>query len=121
MTLSPFGEILREAVEDTPGAIGGAFTAGDGETVDSFARGGEEWAVVAAHYGVVLAQVQAALHTLHYGEARTLVLSHETLVILLHAVGDGYYALLGVEPPPALYRALPVLAEAAARLRREMA
>ena len=34
--MTPFGRILREAVEGTPGAVGGAFAASDGEMVDAF-------------------------------------------------------------------------------------
>jgi predicted regulator of Ras-like GTPase activity (Roadblock/LC7/MglB family) len=118
---TPFAEILRVAVEATPGAIGGAFAAHDGETVDAFARDDPEgWAIMTAHYGVLLAQVQSALHTFHYGEAEFMILSHERLDVLVHLVGDGYFALLAVRRPTALGIAMTQLARAAVRLRDEM-
>jgi predicted regulator of Ras-like GTPase activity (Roadblock/LC7/MglB family) len=117
-----FAAILRDAVESTPGAMGGAFAAADGETVDSFARvDGDDWAILTAHYGVVLAHVQAALHTFHYGEAELVLLSHERADILVSAVRDGYYALLAVERPSPLAGAIRQLRRAAAALRLEMA
>jgi predicted regulator of Ras-like GTPase activity (Roadblock/LC7/MglB family) len=118
---SPFGQILREAVEAVPGALAGVFAAADGEPVDAYPAEEERWPLVAAHYGVVLASVQAALHTLHYGEAEALVIRHPRLIVLLEAVREGYFAMLGVAPPIHLATALDVLARAASKLREEMA
>src|SRR5690606_40175287 len=53
--VTPFSEILRRAVEATPNAIGGAFADADGEMVDSYSTiDAHEWAVLTAHYGVVM-------------------------------------------------------------------
>jgi predicted regulator of Ras-like GTPase activity (Roadblock/LC7/MglB family) len=119
--MTPFGEILRHAVEVTPGALGGAFAAGDGETVDAFWEGDlTEWAILTAHYGVVLAQVQAALHTFHFGEAELVVISAEHRDVLMHAVGDGYYALLVIEATAPLAPAMSALERATRELREEL-
>jgi predicted regulator of Ras-like GTPase activity (Roadblock/LC7/MglB family) len=116
-----FSDILRSAVEATPGALGGAFAAADGETVDSFSRlDVDDWAILTAHYGVVLAHVQAALHTFHYGEAELILVSHERADILVSAVREGYYALLAIERPSPLAAAMRQLRRAAAALRQEM-
>lgn len=118
---SPFAQILQRAVERTPQAIGGAFAAKDGEMVDYFSlTDPEEWALITAHYGVVLAHVQAALHTCHYGEARVVVIEHRDLEILVQAVGEGYFALMAVESPAPLAMAMNALGEAAVALRTEM-
>jgi predicted regulator of Ras-like GTPase activity (Roadblock/LC7/MglB family) len=118
---SPFAEILRQAVEATPGAVGGAFAASDGEMVDYFARRDSfEWALVTAHYGVVLSHVQLALNTWHYGEASMVMIEHQTLAILIHSVKDGYYAMMAVGHPAPLGRAMHALSRAAAHLREEM-
>ncbi len=120
--MSPFGAILRAAVETTPGALGGAFAAWDGEMVDSFATvETETWAVLTAHYGVVFAQVQAALSTLHYGGAELVLIEHGELAVLIQAVADGYFALLAVGAPRPLGAAMHALRDAAAALRQEMA
>lgn len=118
---SPFADILRAAVEKTPRAIGGAFAASDGEMVDWVTDGDPvEWAILTAHYGVILANVQAALHTLHHGGAEFFVAEHARLDILVHIVDAGYYALLAVERPAPLATALGALRQACADLRKEM-
>ena len=118
---SPFGAILQVAVESTPRAIGCAFAAADGEMVDYFSlTDPEEWALITAHYGVVLHHVQAALHTCHYGEANVVVIEHADLEILVESVSEGYYALLAVESPAPLARAMEALGQAAVALREEM-
>ena len=118
---SPFSTILEAAVVHTPGSIGCAFAASDGELVDSFARfDAEEWALLTAHYGVVLGHMQSALRTFHYGEAEVVILTHQRLDILVHAVSEGYYALIAMRHPAQLALAQAQLARAAADLRQEM-
>ncbi len=118
---SAFSEILRVAVEATPGAIGGAFAAGDGEMVDFFARTDpDEWALLTAHYGVVFAHVQSALNTCHYGEANLIMIEHAELDVLVHAVEEGYYAIIALNPPAPLAVAMNALTQAVEDLRREM-
>lgn len=118
---SPFGAILREAVEATPGALSGVFAAGDGEPVDIYTGADDrDWPVVAAHYGVIVAHVQAALSTLHYGEAESVEVNYPRLIVLLRAVQGGYYAMLGLSPAVDLATARSALSRAAEKLREEM-
>jgi hypothetical protein len=118
---SPFATILRTAVERTPRAIGGAFAASDGEMVDSFgAADPVEWAILTAYYGVVLANLESAFNSLHFGGPEYFVVEHSRVDVLVHAVSDGYYALLAVEQPVQLALALDALVTAAHALRREM-
>ncbi len=120
--MSVFAEIIEAAVTRIPGAIGGAFAAADGEIVDSFAAGDPfQWAVLTAHVGVIAAYVQAALHTFHYGEAEVILLAHDKIDIVLHSVGEGYYALVAAQHPAPLGLAMDTLASAAVALRQEMA
>jgi predicted regulator of Ras-like GTPase activity (Roadblock/LC7/MglB family) len=122
MLRTPFGEILRAAVEATPGAVGGAFAACDGETVDLFTGwDSSDWKILTAHYGVVLASVQSALNTFHYGEAKLVVISHRNLDLVIRSVGEGYFALIAIEPPASLGRAMATLERASGQLQREMA
>lgn len=119
--MSPFAQILRGAVERTPGAIGGAFAAYDGEMVDSFFEGDSfDWAIFTAHYGIVLSHVQSALNTWHYGEAELVMIEHAGTDILLGAVLEGYYALIAIDHPASLATAMREMAEAVHELRREM-
>ena len=118
---TPFTDILRRTVEAVPGAIGGAFAASDGEMVDAVSTQDiDDWRFLTAHYGVVLAHVQSALNTLHYGSARYVILRHEHIDVLVHAVGDGYFSLLAVAAPAPLALALDQLSAAAGELRQEM-
>lgn len=112
--MTPFGEIMRRAVEATPGAIGGAFADAEGEMVDSFATyDAHEWAVLTAHYGVVLSQLHAAFGTWHFGGPEYFIAQHKRVDVVVHAVEHGYYALLAI----ALDRGTAPLGVAIARLR----
>jgi hypothetical protein len=116
-----FAAILRRAVDDVPNAIGGSFAAADGEMVDSVALGDpHDWALLTAHYGVVLGHLEAAFGTLHVGGPEYFVVRNGGLGVLVHTVEAGYYALLAVKPPGNLSVALEALRIAAVALRREM-
>jgi hypothetical protein len=89
--------------------------------VDWFTAGDPvEWAILTAHYGVVLANIESALGALHYGGAEFFVVEHSRLDILVHAVHDGYFALLAVEQPAPIAAALGSLRRAVDLLRKEM-
>lgn len=119
---TPFAAILRRAVESTPHAIGGAFADSEGEMVDSFSTmDPHDWAVLTAHYGVVLSQLTAAFGTMHFGGPEYFIAQHESIEIVVHMVDDGYFALLACRHSVPLSTAVDHLREAALELRREMA
>lgn len=121
--MTPFGEILRQAVEDTPGALGGAFADRSGEMVDSFTATytTEEWAILTAHYGIVLANLSAAFGTWHFGGPEFFFAEHDSLGVVVHTVDAGYYALIAMTSPAQIAMALQSLRKAAGQLRQEMA
>lgn len=120
--MSPFAEILRRAVEATPGAIGGAFADAQGEMVDSFANGYDkyDWAVLTAHYGVVMAQLHAAFGIWHYGGPEYFIAQHQNLGVVVHAVPGGYYVLVAVRDPARVTFALTALRSVTGDIEREM-
>jgi len=121
LMMSPFGAILKRAVRATPGAIGGAFADAQGEMIDGFTtRNPNDWALLTAHYGVVLAQLHAAFGTWHFGGPEYFIAQHEVLDIVVHSVAGGYYALLALTDPAPLGSALISLREAARLLHLEM-
>jgi hypothetical protein len=121
MGMSPFGAILKRAVQATPGAIGGAFADASGEMIDGFTtRDANDWALLTAHYGIVLGQLHAAFGTWHFGGPEYFIAQHATLDVVVHAVPGGYYAILAVAEPAPLARALIALRQAALELHREM-
>jgi hypothetical protein len=118
---SPFAAILRNAVERTPRAIGGAFAASDGEMVDWFATSDPlDFAILTAHYGVLLSTLESVFNTWHFGGPQFFVVEHSKLDVLVHVVQEGYYALLAIEQPAPLGTALTSMSDAVAQLRREM-
>ena len=118
---SAFGRILKRAVDDTPGALGGAFADADGEMIDGFTTGDtHQWALLTAHYGVVLGHIHAAFGTWHFGGPEYFIAQHSVLLTVVYAVDAGYYALLALDQPGSLARALTSLREAAKSLRKEM-
>jgi hypothetical protein len=119
--VTPFAKILHAAVERVPGAMGGAFAASDGEMVDFVAQiDATEWALLTAHYGVVLANVEAALNTKHFGGAQYFVIENSGCDVVVHTVLDGYFALMALGRPTCLATALVALGDAAVLLRKEM-
>lgn len=120
--MTPFGAILQRAVESTPGAVGGSFADSQGEMVDSFATyDPHEWAVLTAHYGVVLALLNAWHGTRHFGGPEYFIAQYGKLDVIVHVLPDGYYALLAVaRPTSALGFALASLREAAIEIKKEM-
>jgi len=118
---SAFGAIVKNAVRSTPGAIGGAFADGQGEMIDGFTtRNPNDWALLTAHYGVVLSQIHAAFGTWHFGGPEYFIAQHEVLDIVVYSVSGGYFALLALTAPATLGSALVSLREAARLLRLEM-
>jgi hypothetical protein len=121
LLMSPFGAILKRAVRATPGAFGGAFADKQGEMIDGFTTGDPtDWALLTAHYGVVLTLLHAAFGTWHFGGPEYFVAQHDVVAVIVHTVEGGYYALLAVNQPAPLQQALDSLREAARLLRQEM-
>jgi predicted regulator of Ras-like GTPase activity (Roadblock/LC7/MglB family) len=119
--MTPFAAILQRTVDNVPGAIGAIFADWDGEAVDLAGQAhGDELKLMGAHYGVILANVQALLRLFHFGEAVEIVLQHEKIDLCVHAVGDGYYVVLAIGAGGHLATALREARACAAGLRREM-
>lgn len=120
--MTPFSAILRRTVEATPNAIGGAFADADGEMVDSYTTiDTHEWAVLTAHYGIVMAHLNAAFGTWHFGGPEYFIAQHRDLEVIACAVDAGYYALVALREPANLGLALYQLRAATVELRKEMA
>jgi len=119
--VTPFGAILARTMEELPTAIGGAFADAEGEMVDSVSRiDPHEWAILTAHYGVVLAQLTAAFGTWHFGGPEYFVAQHKRIEVIVYSVDAGYYALLAFAQPAPIDTALESLRGAAFALREEM-
>jgi hypothetical protein len=119
--MTPFAAILKVLVEQSPGAIGGAFAASDGEMVDAFTTiDAHEFAVITAHYGVVLSLLISAFGIFHFGAPQYFFAKHKQLAVVVHAVDAGYYVLVAYKTDPDLDTALFHLQPACALLKKEM-
>jgi predicted regulator of Ras-like GTPase activity (Roadblock/LC7/MglB family) len=120
--VTPFGKILQRAVQATPNAFGGAFADADGEMVDSYSTIDQhEWAILTAHYGVVMSHLNAAFGTWHFGGPEYFIAEHHKVEIVCHSVDAGYFALIALTQPANLALALREVRVAATELRKEMA
>jgi predicted regulator of Ras-like GTPase activity (Roadblock/LC7/MglB family) len=118
---TPFAVVLRDVVKANPNAIGAAFAASDGEMVDSFCTTDEhEWAVLTAHYGIVMAHINSCFNTWHYGGPEHFIAQHGKLDIIVHAVDAGYFGLIAIAKPANLGIALKTMRVACAKLKKEM-
>jgi hypothetical protein len=120
--MTSFATILRHAVESTPGAVGGAFAASDGEMVDSFCTiDATDWALITAHYGVLLSLMHSAFGTWHFGGVEYFTAQHSKYDVMVHAVDSGYYAIMVLGAPAQLAHGFTTLQRSVDDLRREMA
>lgn len=121
MIATPFGNILRQVVQQTPGAVGGALAARDGELVDSWTTWDHgDWAILTAHFGIIVTQIRSALHTFHFGDVQFLFFDYQELEVLIQLVAQNYFAILAVTPPVHLPMATQSLKDAAHRMHMEM-
>lgn len=119
--MTPFAAIMKRVVEQSPGAIGGAFAASDGEMVDSYATiDPHELSLITAHYGVVLSLLDSAFGIFHFGSPQFFFAKHKKLAVLVHAVDAGYFALVAYSTDPDLDTSLYHLRPACALLKKEM-
>ncbi len=123
--MTMFGDIMRTAVETTPGAVGGAFADSEGEMVDGFSTlDKHEWAVLTAHYGVVLSHLHSCFNTWHYGGPEYFIAQHAKVDVIVHTIAHGYFALLALEEHEGsgqLAAGLLSLRTACDKLRKEIA
>lgn len=121
--MTPFGEIMKRVVEQTPGAVGGAFADSQGEMVDGFSSRYDphDWAVITAHYGVVLSLLTSVLGIWHYGGPEYFVAQHTKLSLVIVSISKHYYALVAVSDPAQIQGAIASMCEAAGALQQEMA
>lgn len=118
---STFGQILQETIGKTPGAVGGALAAGDGEMVDYWTSLDEdEWYLLTAHFGIIINHVRRSLHTFHFGDIEFIQMGFRKLELAVQLVDGEYYVILALRPPVLLGPARRTLSLAAKRLREEM-
>jgi len=119
--MTVFGDILRRAFENVPGARGAAFADGEGETVDTFSAqiGDTGLRLIGAHWGVIYALARAAWKP-RLGELSQLLLEFETQRVLIRRVTDDYFVVMALAPEGNLACAVRALDRAEGELREQM-
>jgi len=118
-----FREILKDVVEDTPGALGGVVMGYDGITVESYASPPSDQITVEAvgmEFSVILSQVRTATQMLEAGEPEALTIRSSSLVTVFHLLDDQYFAALTLGPDGNPGKARYLLRVHAPRLREEL-
>ncbi|HJZ88708.1 MAG TPA: hypothetical protein VKN99_26220 [Polyangia bacterium] len=119
--LSPFGRILRRAVESTPGLHGAVFTDWEGEPVDQYARVPKiEIQITGAQWGLVLTQIMGPLARARAGAPRSLLVLCERAQIYVRAITREYVLVIQASPDAHVGKAIAALERAAGELEREM-
>ncbi len=118
---TPFAAILKDVVQASPNAIGGAFADSEGEMVDAFTTiNANDFAIITAHYGVVMGLLKSVFGMWHFGWPEYFIAQHKKLDVLVHMVDGGYFALVAFSSPPDLTNALEKMRVACTLLKKEM-
>jgi len=96
-----FQKILREMLQNIPGAIGAVFLDREGESVDLFAEDVFEISddglrAVGAYTGIFLSNVRRACERIHAGAPRELTIDFDNATVLSADLKEGYYLVLVV-------------------------
>lgn len=120
--MSDFTAILRDAVEQVPGALGAIFVAWDGEPVSRYTPDMPtlDLEILGAQWGLVWIEIGRALGRARLGAALELLVDVEHSSVLVHQVTDQYYVVLLARPSGHLASARRALEAAVLSLRREM-
>lgn len=122
MDPTPFGEILGEVVQKIPGALGAIFVDWEGEAVDMTPPHHQALALelMGAHWSIIYYQARAALARAHQEAPREVMLRFGRQLIVIRRITDDYLAILALDRPTHLARAMELMRRASAELRREM-
>jgi predicted regulator of Ras-like GTPase activity (Roadblock/LC7/MglB family) len=119
-TLSVFGQILQQMVEETPGAHGAIFADWEGEPIDQYSRGPTlDFQITGAQWGVVLAQAHAAMSRAA-GRVGSMLISCERVLVFIRPVREQYFIVLQTSPGAHVAKTLQYLDSAANRISVEM-
>jgi len=94
-----FQSILRETLQNTPGAIGAVFLDREGEAVDLWAEnvfdiGPEGLRAIGAYTGIFLSDLRRACARLNAGVPQRLTIDFEQARVLSCELKEGYYLVL---------------------------
>lgn len=118
----PFRGLLKNLVESVSGAHDAVLLDWDGETVDLYSTGENDYHVkfVGAHHGVLLNAVKRIGANTGSGDVKHVVIKSEKVDFVTAPVHKGYYIVLTVDPGLHMARLSIELEKAIKKLRHEM-
>jgi len=118
----PFKKVLKDLVENVPGAQGAIVADWEGEAVDHVSLIDDyELKVIGAHKGVILYNLREVVRRLDGGGLEELVISTEKTQTLVLPITDDYFLVLTLERGDVLGRALFESRRCVLRLKEEIA
>ncbi len=96
-----FREILKNVVDETPGATAAVVMGYDGIAVDSYAGlAGDPVTIeaVGMEFSVILSQVRTATQMLQTGPPEAMTIQSSSMVTVFHILNDKYFAAMALTP-----------------------
>jgi predicted regulator of Ras-like GTPase activity (Roadblock/LC7/MglB family) len=116
-----FKKMLREMLDQLPGAVGAIIADWEGEAVDQVARIDDfEIKVLGAHKGIILSRLRDALQRLDGGELEEVLIHFDQGKTLIAPLNEDYFLVLTVEPEVLVGKAAFVMRRCAKKLRIEI-
>lgn len=99
----PFQQILRELLDDTPGALGAIFLDRRGEAVELWTErvfdiGADSLRAIGAYQGVYLSQLKRLCERTSAGRLQRFTIDFQHARVLSSDLKEGYYLVLVIEP-----------------------
>lgn len=118
----PFKAILKNLVENTPGATGAILLDDEGEAVADFSKSADiDLPAIGAHKGIVLNLTRDALLNLKQTNGvKTIAISTEFARIALATIKEGYYLVVTLERTKPMGRVFFESKKAIKDIEREM-
>ena len=99
----PFQQILRELLDNTPGALGAVFLDREGEAVELWTErvfdiGADRLRAIGAYQGVYLSELKRLCERISAGRLQRFIIDFEQARVLSCDLKEGYYLVLVIEP-----------------------
>jgi len=117
----PFKTILRELVENTPGASGAILTDWEGEAVEQYGLADEyELKLIGAHKGIILNRMKEIHGKSLPGGLHDAVISTETHHIIVGTIDDDYSLIMTLAKEALVSRAIRQFRRTIGLLKKEI-
>jgi predicted regulator of Ras-like GTPase activity (Roadblock/LC7/MglB family) len=117
-----FQYLLNNLLVDVPGAQGAIFLDSEGESVEHVSRSATpyELKLEGAYHGIFLRQATRLAGLTAAGALERLSIGGSKMQVISHALKDGYYVVLVMEPGSSMAIASAALARASEAFNREI-